>query len=126
MAQLDVNLLLEDPMFLDTFDVLRREEQIGEDGRAASQDPTHYPGIVGSVQYESASETQKGEAGQYSPRNLKIWTAFRLVKASEGFSPDQILWNDELFEILDVQSYANAGRGFYIGVARSIKVLNQP
>lgn len=126
MAQLDVAELLDDPMFIDTFTVIRNTQVIGEDGRAGSGVEAQYPDVVGSVQYESTSETQKGEAGQYSPRNLKIFTRFKLIKASEGYSPDQIIWNGELYEILDVQSYGHVGQGFYIGIARSIKVIDQP
>jgi hypothetical protein len=126
MATLDVTEILDDPMLTDTFTVRRRSLAVGENGRAGEGPPTEFPGVVGSIQYESASETRKEEGGQFSPRNLKIWTRFHLYKASDGYAPDHILWNGELYEILDVQSYANYGPGFYIGVAKSIKVMNQP
>lgn len=126
MAQLDVNLLLDDPMFLDSFTVLRAAQTIGENGRVTSAPRTQLPAVTGSVQYESASETQKSDSGQFSPRNLKIWTATRILKASEGFSADQIICDNTLFEVLDVQSYANAGRGFFVVIARSIKVMDHP
>lgn len=126
MADLDVTAVLDDPMLVNTFTVLRRSLGVGEDGRASTGTPTEYPGIIGSVQYESSSETQKRDDGQYSPRNLKIFTRFHLYKASENYAPDQIIWGGEIYEILDVQSYANYGAGHYIGIARSIKVMNQP
>lgn len=126
MAQLDVTEILDDPMLTDTFTVVRRSLAVGEDGRAMSPGGMQVPDVVGSVQYEPDSRTNKDEAGQYSAKNLKIFTRFHLYKASENYAPDHIIWNGELFEILDVQSYANYGQGFYIGIAKSIKVMNQP
>lgn len=126
MAGLDVNEILRDPMLVDTFEVIRRAQGIGDNGRALAANEFRFPEVVGSVQYESDSATQKRNEGQFSPKNIKIWTEFHLYKASDNYLPDQLVWNGELFEVLDVQSYANYGRGFYIGVAKSVKVMNQP
>lgn len=126
MALLDVSEVLDDPMLIEPFTVVRRSLEVGEDGRATSPGGVQYPDIMGSVQYEPDSKTSKDEAGQFSPRNLKVFTRFHLYKASESYAPDHIIWNGELLEILDVQSYANYGQGFYIGIAKSIKVMNQP
>lgn len=126
MALLDVSEVIDDPMFLDTFTVIRRSLEVGDDGRAGSPNEFQFPDVVGSVQYEPDSRTNKDESGQFSPRNLKVFTRFQLYKASASYAPDHIIWNGEVFEILDVQSYANYGQGFYVGVAKSIEVMNQP
>lgn len=116
--QLDVSSVLLDPMFATSFDVVRRAETVGANGRTALA-PTSYPGQVGVVTPADPDKLERGADGQQQTRAINIRTRFALRDASSGTAPDLVTYDGSQYEVKMVKPW-RYGRGWYTALATSI------
>ena len=112
MALLDMSDALLDPMFLDTFKVLRRQETIDDTGRSAVVTRTFNP-VYGTVTMNSPSDLDRSSDYQIATRTLTVVLKFQLQTEVTGFQPDIVVWRGDNYLVRHVDYYPQFGAGFY-------------
>lgn len=121
MPRLDVNDLLFDPDFATTFDVTRKTQLVGDDGRAAFvTDVT--PKVVGVVYPASGKQLVRGSDGEMVQGDITIVTPFKLTNGKGDLDADVISWNGSRYTIKGTNDYSQFGRGFIIAVGQLLPV----
>ena len=117
MAQLDVTEILNDPMLVSTFGVIRAGQIVGNDGRAsaANNNPKQIYGVVTPA---SARSLEMLPDMTNVHGSIEIYTKFRLEGPSRTTQPDTIQWQDNIYTVVSVRSYTNYGRGFTVAVCQ--------
>lgn len=116
MPELDVTDLLSDPDVAgDGFQVVRRQETVGTNGRPVltawlmEAEGAVYPTGPNSLVREEATSAQLN--------SITVVTAFPLRgvaqdEAGNTFQPDLVLWEDSYYIVSTLNSYMRYGRGF--------------
>lgn len=90
MPLLDVSELMSDPLFVETFDVIRRQETVDDKGRVVIV-PELFEGVVGSVQPKDTAIggniITQGEDASLRGANFNVYTSFRLRSVSKDVAP---------------------------------------
>lgn len=109
---LDVAFVLTDPDFASSFDVIRRVETIGTNGRStlATQ---RYRGVVGVVTPDGDNTLNRGASFQSMPREILVITQFGLQGEVAGRQPDVVAWMGSNYQVNKVEPYGHFGQGFY-------------
>ena len=110
MALLDMSDALLDPMFLDAFKVLRRQEAIDDNGRSVTTTKTFNP-VYGTVTMSSPSDLDRAADYQMATRTVVL--KFQLQTEVTGFQPDVIVWRGDNYLVRHVDYYPQFGAGFY-------------
>lgn len=122
---LDVSFILNDPMFADTFDVYRRAEVVGTDGRVRS-DPLLIPNVRGVVTQEDPSDLAITPDSQSVPRVIEINSSFKFREATQGFQPDRVKWNGAMYLVKKIYPYSRYGAGHSRVTLESTVALDPP
>lgn len=125
MADLDFSDLLVDPDLSDNFNVLRRAETVGTNGRTTVTETT-YSGVVGVLTPSSPQDLKIVPEDQLMERHLTITTKFRLQGPSPGVLPDYVQWGGDTFVVIEIEPYTHFGGGFVKAVCGSIDTVDQP
>lgn len=112
MALLDMSDALLDPMFLDTFKVLRRQEVMGENGRGENLIRTYNP-VYGTVTMSSPSDLGRDVDFQATTRSISVVLKFQLQSEVTGFQADVVVWRGDNYVVRHVDYYPQFGAGFY-------------
>jgi len=124
MPELDVSDVLDDPMFEDEIDVVRRPETL-INGRTQVGEVWHY-GVSAVITQQDPASIMRREDGVTVPRRIFIATRFRLRGASAGYQPDAIHWNGTVYYVEEVLPYTRYGSGFVEVIASSQSQPDQP
>ena len=133
MPDLDVSELLEDPDLADTFNVIRRQNVIGNDG-VGTVVPTTFPCVVGVVTVAGNNALQRLPESQMFGKTISVATTFRLRGASTDqqgiqYQPDLVVWpisNGNTFIVSDLQDWSRFGAGFVEATCASINWSDLP
>lgn len=125
MPDLDVSFLTCDPMLADTFDVKRRTDTVGTNGRTTST-PQTFTGVTGVVTQQDPADLMRRDDGQMVPRLIFVASIFAFRGASTGYQPDQIIWNGTTYTVKQVYPYSRFGQGMYEVVAESMNAMDAP
>lgn len=133
MPLLDVSWVTRDPMLADAFDVLRRQDVVGSNGRTVPTVVESFYDVVGVVTQQDAGMLMRKEEGQIIPRRIFVATQFALRGASrdgpplpDGFQPDLVVWNGTTYVVVDVMSYQRFGAGVTQATAESMAAVDVP
>lgn len=121
---LDVSDVLLDPVLAQTFQIKRRTETVGSNGRVSISEITH--SSIGVICMASGNQLSRLDDSQRMGRHLSIVTKFRLQGPTEGKQPDLIYWEGDWFIVQDLDIYTQYGAGFIQAVVGSIDVMDQP
>lgn len=124
MPQIDVSFVLADPMFQDSFTVIRRSSEVGADGRAVATE-TQHP-TKGVVTNQDPAELMRRDDGQFVPKAIFVASRFSFRQVSAETLPDIIVWAGVRYEVKQLYPYSRFGRGFNEVVARSLDAIDQP
>lgn len=125
MPLLDVTDILFDPDLADTFNVLRRTEVVGGNGRSQVTE-ARSTCIVGVVTMASPDDLKRFPDAQLTGRTIMVCTPFRLRASGDGFQPDQIEYDGNLYTVVAIDPYTRFGAGFVEALATSPKASDQP
>lgn len=117
MAQLDVTEILNDPMLVSSFSVVRAGQVIGNDGRA-SAGAARPKGIYGVVTPASPRSMEMLPDMVNVHGAIEIYTKFRLEGPSRTTQADTIQWQGNTYTVAAIRSYTNYGRGFTVAVCQ--------
>jgi len=125
MPTLDVSEVLDDPDLSDTFNVIRRADTVGSDGRSVTT-PTVYNNVVGVVCMASPNDLDRQDVGEITGAMISVVTSFRLRGSGEGFQPDQIVWDGGTYTVKTIDKYHRYGAGFTSALAMSMNASTPP
>lgn len=110
MPQLDVNIVMASPMFMDTFRVIRRASSVDDTGRTTSTDEVI--DTTGIVQPTGNNTQERPKEYATGRKSCLVITAFRLREQTQNYLPDLVLWRGDTYLVETVEDYTNYGRGF--------------
>ena len=130
MPLVDVSDILTDiDVAQQSFQVLRRTENVNQFGESTWS--TETINAVGAVQPSGDEGLVREEGFDAQAKSIKVFTQFRLRGVSKGpsssrFKPDIVVWNDNYFEVISLDSYGTFGRGFVEAECTSIHYVDLP
>lgn len=110
MAEVDVSEVLQDPMFQDTFSVLRSTENVDAHGRGSLTQSRSI--AVGVVQAASGRTLELTPDASRTSEMLEIWTQFHLQEATDSTAADIVVWNAKEYVVVRVDDWDNWGQGY--------------
>lgn len=125
MPLMNLSSVLFDPRLADRFTVNRRAETVNGSGIATVALTVLGP-FIGVVTAQSAGELIRMDDAQTSPRKISIVCKFQLRRASPGFQPDEVVFNGNIFTIVEVLPYDRFGPGFCTAIAQYLGTMPQP
>jgi len=126
MPDLDVSFVTCDPMLADSFDVIRRTDPVGSNGRTIPTAEESFPSLTGVVTQQDPADLMRRDDGQMVPRMIFVASVFAFRNASVGYQPDQIVWNGTTYTVKQVYPYSRFGPGMYEAVAESMNATDAP
>lgn len=117
MPLLDVSFMVEDPMLADTFDVRRRLNIIGDNGRVTALPDEIHTGLIGVITQQDPSDLIRTEDGQTIPRRIFVASRFQMIALGPDRQPDEITWNGTVYTAVHSIPYSRYGAGFYECIA---------
>jgi hypothetical protein len=128
--QIDVSAVLGNPMFLDTFTVLRRKQIVNQFGEA-TMSVRCFTGVRGVVQPEGLNDLSRRPEAQTNAKTLVIYTRFAIRGESKDanvdseFQPDQVVWYGNTFVVVRVEDWSKYARGYVKVTAASQDIVDQ-
>ncbi len=126
MPNLDLTDLTFDPDFAERLNIVRRFQDVDDNGVANTQDQLIRPKPFGTVIPQNDAPMVRGPDQQHLPRLIQVHTKFRLRAMSEDWSADKLWWNGGWYEVNKVQDYSSFGRGLIQADASSISSMEKP
>ncbi len=123
--KLDFTDVIEDEDFSTTFDVIRRTDAVGSNGRSSVVE-NRYVGIVGIVVPGDPGDLLRTPEAAMTQRGITITTVFRLRAMSEGIQPDQVVYEGIVHTVKAVKPWTSMGIGFTKAVALSENAADPP
>jgi hypothetical protein len=122
--QLNVNIVLFNPLFMDDFIVVRRSSSVDPDGRVQSDDvqiPT-----TGVVQPSGENTQERPKQYATGRKSCLVITQYRLREQSEGFLPDLVIWRGDTYLVQTIEDFTNYGPGFVQAYCTSQDLQDAP
>ena len=114
-------------MLNDRFDVVRRTEIVGRDGRVQRDTlPVTFPGVRGVVGPAAPNDMDRTSDLDLSRSTLTAITTFRLQGPSPGKLPDHVMWHGNSYQVLAVNDYSAYGPGFVQATLQMVDAQAQP
>lgn len=140
MPLLDVSWVVGDPMLADVFNVTRRTDVVGANGRTTPTAAEQFAAVVGVVTQQSPADLLRRDDSQVVPRRIFVASRFAFRNASRSqdgaaqYQPDQILWpvnrdgtpaaGATLYTVEQVYPYSRYGAGIYECVAAAQQAVD--
>lgn len=125
MPDLDVTEILSDPDLADIFDVIRRSEVIGANGRP-TLGSVKTEGVVGVVTPGDSGKLTRADDSAMSSNLITISTSFRLRAAGLGFQPDLVVYDGIQYTVTAVKRWQRFGAGWVKALAESENASDHP
>lgn len=126
-AFLDVSEVLLDPTLVDSFDVIRRLETVGTNGRS-SFTPTTIKGVIGVVTMASPNDLMRFDDRDQMGRTLSVITKFRLqgvaTAGGANYKPDVVVWRGDNYQVKEIEPYPQYGAGFVQAFVESVDSID--
>lgn len=117
MPLLNVAFMTTDPMVADCFDVRRRLNVVGLNGRVSAEPDQLFQGMLGVVTQQNPADLIKTEDGQSIPRRILICSPFQFIAIAPGQQPDEVTWNGTVYLVTESLPYSRYGEGHYEAIA---------
>ena len=117
MPLLNVAFMTVDPILADCFDVVRRLNVVGTNGRVTAYPDQHFEQQYGVVTQQDPADLIKTEDGQSIPRRIMICSPFQFIVAGPEQQPDEITWNGTVYTAIESLPYSRYGDGHYECIA---------
>lgn len=129
MPELDVSLVLTSPYLVDFFNVTRRQEIIGQNGRNSFV-ALPFSNITGVVTPGKNNSLRREEDQQTQGKSLVISTRFMLRGASQdnsgAYQPDLVSWGGNSFVVNECRDNSRYGQGFIKAHCEMTDMISQP
>lgn len=128
MPTIDVSFVVEDAMFADDFNVLRRAEVVNIHGRTEVTE-TPFRDQVGAVYPTGPNTLTRDPDQEFSTKTITVVTKFRLQMDSPGYKPDLVEWpkgSGDHYIVNFLQDYSRYGAGFVQAQCTAINAVVAP
>lgn len=130
MPLLNLSPVLASPMLQSTFTVLRRQQIVGNNGRASTQN-TSVPGLTGIIYPSAKNELERFPNLQITGKALTVITSYPLRSAAETvdgkeWSPDLVQWGGSNFIVRTLEDWSQYSTGFVLAICESITLVDSP
>jgi hypothetical protein len=115
MPLLDVSGILSNPLFADTFSVIRTTQTISSGGLAQFSTQTT-TGVSGVVTANTGRSLQRLADGERQADSITVHTTFLLTTGQGTTGADQIVWNGAAYTVVNVSDYSRYGAGFVCAI----------
>lgn len=116
MPLLDVGFMTRDPYLSTVFNVLRRLNAVGDNGRVIAAPDQFFKGVQGVVTQQDASMLMQAEDGQTFPKRIFIASTFQFIAEATGYQGDAITWLNVTYICTSSLPYPQFGEGIYEGI----------
>ncbi len=130
MPLVDVTEILTDPDVAgQEFTVLRRQEVVNSFGESTWS--TARIMVTGSVQPSGDQGLIREEGLDAQAKSIEVYTTYRLRGVAKGpdaarWKPDIVVWNNNHFEVVNVDSFSSFGAGFVKAECTSVHYVDLP
>jgi hypothetical protein len=126
---INVSMALNSPMLADRFAVIRRQQTIGNNGRAAFN-ATNIPAVSGVVYPSTRNDLERFPNFQVTGKTITVITRFALRSESEthgaDYAPDIVLWHGDNFLVSALEDWSNFGPGYVMAICASTDFKDVP
>ena len=110
MPTLDVTRVLDNPRFKTSFQVSRKTQVVGTDGRATETGPpSTQSGVVLPAEGGKLVRTPEGETAM---ADIEIVTKFLLTEGGGATQADIVTWKGSDYTVVDTNDFSEYGVGF--------------
>lgn len=110
MPTLDVTKVLTDPRFTETFTLIRRNRTV-EKGRGVVAEERLR--LLGVIQPAPSSKIERLNHGDWREGGISVWVKqFRFNLNTEANLPDEVVFENNRYVVIDVKDWSHYGRGF--------------
>lgn len=121
---LDVTVVLNSPMFMTTFTVVRRVNSVDDYGRTVvNEDRIELSGVIVPAGLNTQERPKEYATGR---RSIAVYTQFRLRPQVDGSIPDLVLYRGDDYLVETVEDYTVFGAGFVQAYCTSQDLQDQP
>jgi hypothetical protein len=120
MPNLDVSFMTKNPMLSDFFQVDRRADVVGTNGRTTPTIVKTFRRVPGVITQQDPADLIRNDDGQYQARIINICTTFALRGVHTAGQPDLVTWSGSTYVIKHVVPYSRFGQGTYEATAESM------
>lgn len=124
MPQLDMSEALLEPMFQDSFIVVRRATSTNAFGETTITATS--ASAIGIVTIKGDEDLDRGADEQHAAKTIEVITRYPMRTATQGFQPDIVQWHGDNFIVQSIEDYSGYGKGWFDVLATSIDFLDLP
>jgi galactose-6-phosphate isomerase len=121
MADLDVSFLLDDSLFVDEFQLFKRQASVNQDGEGIMPDGKAV-NCTGSVQPASQRDIERLPEALRNHEAIRIYTREVLSADEQGRYADVVVWRGSRWQVKAVDDWSNYGDGY----VKAICLMEQP
>src|SRR5579859_5555177 len=126
---INVIAAITSPMLADGFTVIRRQQTVGNNGRATFA-TTPFINLHGTVYPSSKNDLELFPNLQVMGKTITVITRFGLRGASEtagtDFAPDIVQWHGDNFVVVGLEDWSSFGPGFIFAICHSMDLKDVP
>lgn len=123
---IDPSDILLDPDFCSLVSVIQRPEVVTDKGVSTTPANMRTDDVPGVITASSPTDRERLDDMDRTRRVMSFVTQFMLRATTPGYKPDQILWQGNSYEVLNVQPYPEYGAGWIQALVGSIDRQDQP
>jgi hypothetical protein len=111
MPLLDFDEIFTEPLFIDSFSVIRTTQTVNSSGQAQFSAAT-ISGLSGVVTSNPGHDLQRLPDGERQSEKIMVATEFALTTGNGSIDADQVIWNGATYTVASVEDYSRYGSGF--------------
>lgn len=105
--------VLTDPVFLDSFSVIRTPNAVNSDGRNSGT-PVTISGLFGVFDAATPNDLLRLDDQDRMGRNMVLVTSYKLNGPSDDRNADKVIWNGDTYVVKHIDPYNRYGGGGFI------------
>jgi hypothetical protein len=129
MPLINQSVALTNPMSMDQFAVVRRQQVVGNNGRATFN-TTNVPNLSGVVYPSTKNDLERFPNFQVAGKTITVITRYALRSESEAsgtdFAPDIVQWHGDNFLVKELEDWSAYGPGFVLAICSSTDLKDVP
>ena len=122
--QLDLNVVLISPMFMDSFKVIRRVQGVDQFGRMTETDSVFQ--VTGVIHARGDNTQERPKEYGTGRKSIAVYTGFRLRPQTEGYAPDLVVWRGDNYLVQTLEDYSHLAAGFVQAYCTSEDLQDAP
>jgi len=111
MPELDVSIVLDDPMFNKSIEVIKTNRSTKILGRVVPV-YTRVPNVTAVLNPLKEEELNRLSAADRSKSPIFVWTRYHLSAGDKDWAPDEIIFRGKTWQVSKIADWSHYGEGF--------------